>query len=76
MLCALAVSWLWCNGWQMNGISSRLQHLLEENASSEPVDRLDRLEFCVDVTGKQLIEEEYRQKAKALQASIAVVRGR
>ncbi len=58
---------------QMHGIAGKLQQLLAENAHAEPIDQLDRMEFCVDVTGKTLLEEEFRQKAKALEASISLV---
>jgi hypothetical protein len=62
-------------GLQMHGISAKLAQLLAENAHAEPIDQLDRMEFCVDVTGKGILEEEFRQKAKSLEASIALVWG-
>jgi hypothetical protein len=57
----------------MGHLASRLSQLVLENARSEPIDRLDRSEFCIDVTGRQIIQEDYAMKAKALQETTALV---
>jgi hypothetical protein len=58
---------------QIDDITEQLYKLLQQNEAAEPIDRLDRMEFCVDVAGRDSLQAEFARKASELQSTIAEV---
>lgn len=58
---------------QLAAIESKLQQLLQDNATCPEIERLGREEFCVDLVGKGKIEAKFQATAEELRAKLTQV---